>query len=1140
MSNERDDERFAELLTAFDEALDNGDIATFAARCDNTEAVMAEPRLRQAQRCILLLEMARRLEQDALADGLRAPFQAEDAARQAAPTELTIDRFAIVRELGRGGYGVVFLAVDPKLDRLVALKVPHPEVLISADLKRRFLRESRAAAGLNHANVVTVYEVGETGPLCWIAAEYCQGVSLADVVRDHPRGLPPRLAAGWVAQLAEGIEHAHRHGILHRDLKPSNVMLVATEQRPEIDVTNCDQFTMLNPKVLDFGLAKVLDANHDATRSGAILGTPAYMSPEQIDRNRGAIDARTDVYGLGALLYSLLAGRPPFEGESNAEVFQQVLLDEPAPLRKLRRDTPPDLNTICMKCLAKAPSERYASAQALSDDLSRFVRREPIQARRITASQRILRWCQRKPAIAALSAVAVVAAIVIGAGSLWYKQQLQHAQHIANTERFYSLLTTARERPLRGTPGWSWEALDKITEAATLEPAGERKVELRNAAATCLTAVDLRPVGEIAHGMNPYCLCFSPDGRLLAVGQNHHVLDDKVPVQLWDVPSRKLRSELWFQRREGTGKHAGRPDGVRSLAFSPDSKLLAVGTRAGWIHVWDFSTQPPRRHEWRGHSDYVRGMIFVAGGTVLISGAEDGRLMKWSVPQGELLQSIQLPRALVGLAIGANGSLLACGMDASKGENELVVLNTASLESAPAFERHTLLGEQVAFGSEGRLLAASGNADVLVFIDAESGQLVRKLIDPELGVAHDDSASSMQLSSDGGLLITGSPDQSVKLWDVPSGRLTATIAVGGRGSAFASLHPSDDLLAVSFDHGVRLFELRHAAIRSESFQPRAIKAFDITANGKGIGIAIPRSDDGVEASAVVLYDRVQRLEIGKWLCPDQLDGNVDIAIDSRGGAVAVASDPRSQFWLGATRNGLTHNCPAKFPDAIAFDHSSPIVWAAFQDPLDPPTGFVGCISAFDAATGERLTTWQNLESKQTLAVSTITSLAVGTRYLVAGSHDATVKVFNFVGRGTLELTATAESANGHVTDVALSPDETLVLAGTSQGGMMTLRPGDGQITSESLPHGDAITALAFSADGKLAASAGGDRRLLLWQRVDDQLKQVLSLRVPTRVVRLEFTSDGRELVVLLQGETALRVLQLDLLQRELAAIGLGW
>ena len=217
---------------------------------------------------------------------------------------LTIGRFSVLRELGRGGHGVVFLANDPVLRRQVALKVPRPEFLLSMPMVRRFLAEARAAASLDHPNILKLFEVGRDGAICYIAQELCRGPSLADWLSQQVAAVEPRMAAKIVMDLARGVEQAHLQGILHRDLKPANVLL-----QP---VAGTEQFT---PKLADFGIAKIIDGESDATATltGTAIGTIAYMSPEQAAGRVAEIGSASDVYGLGAILYELLTGRPPFE-----------------------------------------------------------------------------------------------------------------------------------------------------------------------------------------------------------------------------------------------------------------------------------------------------------------------------------------------------------------------------------------------------------------------------------------------------------------------------------------------------------------------------------------------------------------------------------------------------------------------------------------------------------------------------------------------------------------------------------------------------------------------------------------------------------------------------------------------------------
>jgi tetratricopeptide (TPR) repeat protein len=306
-----------------------------------------------------------------------------------ATAPVRLGRFEVRRELGRGAFGRVFLAYDPELRREVALKVPRPEILPISELRGRFQREARAAAGLDHPNVVPVYETGEVGPICYIASAYCPGVTLAAWLRERTESVPAELAARLMVPLAEAVAHAHSRGVLHRDLKPSNVLLEASAGPG----TEGLEFV---PRVTDFGLAKLsAEETLNLTQSGVVLGTPSYMAPEQAGSKSKDISPATDVYALGAILYELLTGRPPFVAESMLDMLEQVRSREPTSPRRLRPQIPRDLETICLKCLQKEPGNRYVSARQLADDLRRFVEDRPIRARRPTLAQHLRRWLRR-------------------------------------------------------------------------------------------------------------------------------------------------------------------------------------------------------------------------------------------------------------------------------------------------------------------------------------------------------------------------------------------------------------------------------------------------------------------------------------------------------------------------------------------------------------------------------------------------------------------------------------------------------------------------------------------------------------------------------------------------------------------------
>jgi serine/threonine-protein kinase len=270
--------------------------------------------------------------------------------------------YLLLGELGRGGMGVVFKAFEPGLGRYVALKMVLPGALADeADLER-FQTEAGAAARLQHPNIVKVHRVGVIDGRHYFSMDFIDGASLNQRLGDGP--LPGKVAARYLATVARAIHHAHQHGILHRDLKPGNILLDRDNE----------------PHVADFGLAKQLGDDHTRTRTGALLGTPSYMAPEQAS-GRKDLSAATDVYGLGALLYELLTARPPFQGESTLDTVLQVLEHEPVPPSLLNPKVDRDLETICLKCLQKSPGDRYASASELADDLERYLNGDTISAR---------------------------------------------------------------------------------------------------------------------------------------------------------------------------------------------------------------------------------------------------------------------------------------------------------------------------------------------------------------------------------------------------------------------------------------------------------------------------------------------------------------------------------------------------------------------------------------------------------------------------------------------------------------------------------------------------------------------------------------------------------------------------------------
>jgi serine/threonine-protein kinase len=291
-------------------------------------------------------------------------------------------RYELLGELGRGGMGVVYKARQKDLDRVVALKMILASHLASEEQVRRFHAEAKAAAGLHHPHILQIYEVGEVHGQHYFAMEYVEGTSLAEVLREGP--LPTSNAVTCLAAVARGVACLHARGIVHRDIKPSNILL--DRQR--------------RPFLSDFGLVKRVASESHLTNTGVIVGTPSYMAPEQA-AGWSDIGPACDVYGLGAVLYELLTGRPPFRGPTPMDTLVQVLESEATLPRRVRPDIPRELEIICLKCLEKTPANRYTSAAALADDLERFLRGESIEARTQTLGHRLQRWARREPALVA-------------------------------------------------------------------------------------------------------------------------------------------------------------------------------------------------------------------------------------------------------------------------------------------------------------------------------------------------------------------------------------------------------------------------------------------------------------------------------------------------------------------------------------------------------------------------------------------------------------------------------------------------------------------------------------------------------------------------------------------------------------------
>jgi tetratricopeptide (TPR) repeat protein len=385
--------------------------------------------------------------------------------------------YEILGELGRGGMGVVYKARHIRLNRLVALKMILAGPHAGPDELARFRREAEAAASMQHPNIVQIHEVGEVDGRPYLSLEFIEGGSLAAVLDGTPQ--PARPTARLIETLARAMHAAHLRGIVHRDLKPANILLQRSETRSQGSEAPADSPSQsdlsllapdLCPKITDFGLAKRVEGDATGpTRSGAILGTPSYMAPEQAAGNGRGTGPATDVYALGAILYELLTGRPPFKATTPLDTVLQVLAEDPIAPSRLQPKLSRDLETICLKCLQKDTRRRYADARDLAEDLHRFLANEPILARRVSWLERAAKWARRRPAIAALVAVSVAAAVVLVIVGLVYQMRLQSSNQKLETARDKA---THEQDRAQAHLGKALEVVDRMLTHVWDEPLG--------------------------------------------------------------------------------------------------------------------------------------------------------------------------------------------------------------------------------------------------------------------------------------------------------------------------------------------------------------------------------------------------------------------------------------------------------------------------------------------------------------------------------------------------------------------------------------------------------------------------------------------------------------------------------------------
>jgi WD40 repeat protein/Flp pilus assembly protein TadD len=968
-----------------------------------------------------------------------------------------IPGYEILGELGRGGMGIVYKARQTSLNRIVALKMVLAGAQAEPQQLDRFRAEAEAVARLQHGNIVQIYEISEHDGCPYFSLEYVDGGTLAQKLNGAPQ--PPRLAAHLVRLLALAMHSAHQRGIIHRDLKPGNVLLgTPTEHVSSPDSFHAESQGALRlyglPKITDFGLAKHLDSQSQ-TRTGAIIGTPSYMAPEQAEGRSHAIGPATDVYALGTILYEMLTGRPPFEGDSSLTTIRQLLTQDPIRPSQRQLKVPRDLETICLKCLEKDPARRYHSAEDLAEDLHRFLQSQPIEARPAGWWGRTVKWTRRHPTRAALIVVVSLASLVLLVMGLSYHFRLGRAVDEARRNAEENRQSLIRLHVSQGTTamnaGDGFTALLWFTEALRLDagPAEHEEPHRQRIAALLHGLPRLAAVWVHEDGVNG--AYFSADGsRILTAGDDNkvHLWDSETgktaappmshagPVvrAVFSADGRRIASasldgtaRVW---EAATGQPLTPPlqhkAPVHWIEFSPDGRQVVTAGAGGAARVWDVATGKQLLGE-LAHVGEVIQAVYSPDGRRLATAGEDGLVHFWDAATRKPLPVVLLhDRAVRCLCFSPDGKHLATG----SADHSARVWDVASGEPVGPRLRHRDRVTHVCFSPFGqRLLTSSEDGSARIWRVADGERLIEPL-------RHKSAVRCAVFSPDGCRVATAGDDNSARLWSATTGRpLSPPLRSNGTVNCIAFSPDGRRVVAASDDGTARAWGIagrRQAIVLDEEvvFRRTADRYLRVGA----ADLAVARAN-----GPSTLASRDGRLVL-------KIDGDTARVYDTQSGAPVTPPLPH--------RNRITH--AAFSPDGrqvvtTSMDQTARVWDASTGAPVSRALSHASGIEYADfSPDGQRLVTASDDNTAR------VWEIATGELLLPPLKHDGTVvqAVFSPNGRrvGTASLDQTAR-----VWDALM-----------------------GQVLTPPLVHPWAVRRVRFSSDGHRLLTSGSAGTTWSW------------------------------------------------------------
>lgn len=951
--------------------------------------------------------------------------------------------YELIEEIARGGMGVVYKARQISLNRIVAVKMLLHGPFSSDDFVRRFKIEAEAAASLQHPNIVAIHEIGVCEGHHYFSMEYVEGCDLAELVRACPMAV--RVAAQHLKAISDAVQFAHQHGVLHRDLKPSNVLLDMQGQ----------------PHITDFGLARLANNNSRLTLTGQALGSPSYSSPEQAAGGGSETGASSDVYSLGAILYHLLTGRPPFQGETVAATLLEVQQSEPIPPRRLNASTPPPLENICLKCLQKEPAKRYASAGELAADLGRFLANQPVLARPATSIEKARLLCRRHPVPTALSAALLLAVLAGLAGALWQWQRAVSYGRAVNNQLYAADINLAAQALERGEYGLARRTLDSLHPKKRTEDV--RGFEWRYLWNLCRGDQVATLTG---HQWIVTCLAFSPNGEMLASGGQ----DSNVMV--WDVHR---------HRKLDTISSAG--GSVWSDGFSPDGSRLLMGCIGGQVEVRDARTQQILRKLPGTLAAFSRTQpILAASQSSPFFWEPAGEVDLWNYETGEKLG--QFGRTGRSLALSPDGRWLAVA-----GSRRDV-----ALWDVPRRElRRTLEISQpvwaMDFSPDGRRLATCTWTNEALIWDLAGNAPPAKLR------GHKGNVWSAIFSPDGKTITTTGSDETIRFWDATTLEPRAVLHGHENEIWCAAYSPDGRVLATGGKDGtVRLWPTSMAARGDHLPSDRDARPV-FSPGGKYVLTTNPRTRRG-ELWNLERMERDCELPAGRAVgfTPD---GSGVVFWQERGPALEVYSPREKSRRTVALAEAGTSELRA---ERIGF---SP----------DWRTLFVidsgGMVQLWDAGSGRLRASLRGPAPPIRAA-----ALGPGGKWLaISVERENSVRRYEPESGKLLELAGHRDFVSG----LGFSPDGARLASASMDGTLKLWDMATGENVATLPGHLQEATDVAFSPDGRTLASVGQKQAIKLWDLA--AMRELFSLDMPEAGLFLEFSPDETHLAVATTGDT---------------------